>query len=78
MMNSCARVGKGVSGKQMIAAGQKIMCCRMKLSTMLILGRGGRELSRQHALNSASVASAQPNHAKCTNLDAASRNSPAG
>ena len=53
-----ARVGKGVSGKQMIAAGQKIIAARMKLSTMLILGLGGRELSRQHALNSASVASA--------------------
>jgi radical SAM superfamily enzyme YgiQ (UPF0313 family) len=53
-----ARVQKGVTSEQMIEAGQKIIAAGMKLSAMLVLGLGGRELSRQHALNSARVASA--------------------
>lgn len=53
-----ARVRKGVTGEQMIAAGQKIITAGMKLSAMLVLGLGGRELSMQHARNSARVASA--------------------
>ena len=52
------RVQKGVTGEQMIEAGRKIIAAGMKLSAMLVLGLGGRELSRQHALNSARVASA--------------------
>jgi len=52
------RVQKGVTSEQMIEAGQKIIAAGMKLSAMLVLGLGGRELSRQHALNSARVASA--------------------
>ena len=53
-----ARVQKGVTSEQMIEAGQKIIAAGMKLSAMLVLGLGGRELSRQHAINSARVASA--------------------
>ena len=52
------RVQKGVTSAEMIEAGQKIIAAGMKLSAMLVLGLGGRELSRQHALNSARVASA--------------------
>ena len=53
-----ALVQKGVTGDQMIEAGQKILAAGMKLSAMLVLGLGGRELSIQHARNSARVASA--------------------
>ncbi len=53
-----ARVQKGVTSEEMIEAGQKIIAAGMKLSAMLVLGLGGRELSRQHALNSARVANA--------------------
>ena len=49
---------KGADSEQMIAAGQKVLAAGMKLSAMLILGLGGRALSRQHAINSARVASA--------------------
>ena len=52
------RVQKGVSSEEMIEAGKKIIAAGMKLSAMLVLGLGGRELSRQHALNSARVANA--------------------
>ena len=52
------RVQKGVTGEEMIQAGQKILAAGMKLSAMLVLGLGGRELSLQHARNSARVASA--------------------
>lgn len=53
-----ARVQKGVSGAQMIEAGQKVLAAGMKLSAMLILGLGGQELSVRHAQNSGRVASA--------------------
>lgn len=53
-----ARVQKGVTGDQMIEAGQKIIATGLKLSAMLVLGLGGRELTLQHARNSARVASA--------------------
>ena len=53
-----ALVQKGVTGDEMIAAGQKILAAGMKLSAMLVLGLGGRKLSLQHARNSGRVASA--------------------
>ena len=53
-----ALVQKGVTGDEMIAAGQKILAAGMKLSAMLVLGLGGRDLSMQHARNSGRVASA--------------------
>lgn len=52
-----ARVQKGVNSDQMIAAGQKVLAAGMKLSAMLVLGLGGKELSSQHARGSARVAS---------------------
>lgn len=48
-------VRKGVTANEMIAAGQRVVSAGIKLSTMLILGLGGREKSQQHALNSARV-----------------------
>ncbi|MCX7780654.1 MAG: radical SAM protein [Negativicutes bacterium] len=51
-------VNKGVSAAEMIEAGQKVLAAGIKLSAMLILGLGGRERSRQHALNSARVVNA--------------------
>ena len=53
-----ANVQKGVDSSQMIAAGQKILATGMKLSVMLVLGLGGKNLSSQHARNSARVATA--------------------
>ncbi len=53
-----ARIKKGVTSEQMISAGQKVLAAGMKLSAMLVLGLGGRELSQQHVRNSARVASA--------------------
>lgn len=53
-----ARIKKGVTSEQMISAGQKILAAGMKLSAMLVLGLGGRELSQQHVRNSARVAGA--------------------
>lgn len=52
------RVQKGVDSRQMIEAGRKVLAAGMKLSTMIVLGLGGKELSEQHAINSAHVASA--------------------
>ena len=52
------RVQKSVTSEQMIEAGKKILTAGMKLSAMLVLGLGGRELSLPHARNSARVASA--------------------
>ena len=42
----------------MIAAGQKVIAAGLKLSAMLVLGLGGKELSSQHAQGSARVANA--------------------
>lgn len=52
------RVQKGVTSEQMIEAGRKVLAAGMKLSAMIVLGLGGKELSHQHATNSAKVASA--------------------
>lgn len=52
------KVQKGVDSSQMIAAGQKILAAGMKLSAMLILGLGGKELSSEHISGSARVANA--------------------
>ena len=49
---------KGATAEEMIAAGQRVVASGIKLSTMVILGLGGREKSMQHALNSAKVVSA--------------------
>lgn len=51
-------VKKGVNPEEMIQAGQKVMKAGFKLSCMLISGLGGKELCKDHALESARVISA--------------------
>lgn len=51
-------IGKGVTSSDMIAAGRKVMESGIKLSAMVILGLGGKERSREHALNTAAAVSA--------------------
>lgn len=50
--------GKGATGDEMIAAGRRVLDAGLKLSTMVILGLGGEELSTAHALGTARVVSA--------------------
>lgn len=52
-----AAVNKGVTSGSIITAGQKVLQAGMKLSTMVILGLGGREKSKGHAANTAQVIS---------------------
>ncbi|VBB08667.1 radical sam [Lucifera butyrica] len=52
------RVGKGATANEMITAGRKVLDAGMKLSAMVILGLGGKELSRVHAAHTAQVVSA--------------------
>jgi len=49
---------KGVDRAHMIEAGRKAVAAGMKLSTMIILGAGGPELSIEHARESAKVLNA--------------------
>lgn len=51
-------VNKGGTAADMIAAGQRILQAGIKLSTMVILGLGGQERSRQHAIHTGEVISA--------------------
>jgi radical SAM superfamily enzyme YgiQ (UPF0313 family) len=50
-------VCKGATAEEMIAAGRKVMAAGIKLSTMVILGLGGKALTTQHAINTARVVS---------------------
>jgi radical SAM superfamily enzyme YgiQ (UPF0313 family) len=52
------RLRKGVTPDQMIEAGRRAVEAGMKLSTMIILGAGGRELAEEHARESARVLNA--------------------
>jgi radical SAM superfamily enzyme YgiQ (UPF0313 family) len=52
------RLEKGVDADEMIAVGKKAHEAGVKLSTMILLGAGGREGSRPHALDSARVVNA--------------------
>ena len=52
------RLVKGVDAEELIACGLKAHAAGVRLSTMILLGAGGRELSRDHALESARVVSA--------------------
>ena len=52
------RLEKGVDAAEMIAVGQKAHEAGVKLSTMVLLGAGGRENSRAHAEESARVVNA--------------------
>ncbi|SDF36759.1 radical SAM protein [Sporolituus thermophilus] len=53
-----AKVNKGVTAAEMVAAGRKVLDAGIKLSTMVILGLGGRERTEEHALHTAEVVSA--------------------
>lgn len=53
-----ARLTKGVDSNRMIAAANKATEAGVKLSTMILLGAGGRELSIDHARESARVINA--------------------
>jgi len=48
-------VNKGVSADEMVIAGNRILSAGLKLSAMVILGLGGKEKSRQHAIHTAQV-----------------------
>ncbi len=50
-------VNKGVTADEMVLAGQKIQQAGIELSATVILGLGGRERWREHAVHSAEVAS---------------------
>lgn len=52
------RVHKGTTAARTITAGQKALAAGMKLSTMIILGLGGQELTHEHAIHTAEVVSA--------------------
>ncbi len=53
-----SKLQKGVDGNEMIRVALKAHEAGMKLSTMILLNAGGRELSQQHALGSARVVNA--------------------
>ncbi len=52
------RLKKGVDAKEMIRVGRKAGEAGVKLSTMILLGGGNRELSMEHARDSARVVNA--------------------
>jgi radical SAM superfamily enzyme YgiQ (UPF0313 family) len=52
------RIDKGVDGAEMISCARKAVEAGVRLSTMVLLGAGGRELSHEHARDSARVVSA--------------------
>jgi radical SAM superfamily enzyme YgiQ (UPF0313 family) len=53
-----ARLEKGVDSAEMIRVANKATEAGIKLSTMILLGAGGRDGSREHALESARVVNA--------------------
>jgi biotin synthase-like enzyme len=53
-----ARINKGVTAEQEIVAGKRIKSAGIELSTYFMPGIGGRELSRENALETARVVSA--------------------
>mgnify|MGYP002613250441 CR=1 FL=1 len=57
-----ARIKKGVTGEEAVAAGQKVVRCGMKLSMMVIAGLGGKDGSERHAVETGKAVTAiQPN-----------------
>jgi radical SAM superfamily enzyme YgiQ (UPF0313 family) len=53
-----ARLDKGIDAAGMVTVARKAHAAGVKLSTMVLLGAGGRALSRDHALASAEVVNA--------------------
>lgn len=49
------RLNKGVTAAEVIAAGQKVRAAGIEQSEYMLIGAGGRERSREHALASANV-----------------------
>ena len=49
------RINKGVNREEMVEAGLKVKESKIPLSITLISGLGGRELTREHALESATI-----------------------
>lgn len=49
------RLNKGVTAAEIIAAGQKVRAAGIEQSEYVLIGAGGRERSREHALASAAV-----------------------
>ncbi|MGA1848423.1 MAG: radical SAM protein [Thermoplasmatota archaeon] len=63
------RVKKGATPEMMVEAAGKVKKAGIKLSTIFILGLGGQELSGDHAVETASVLSAQdPDYAAALTL----------
>ncbi|MDR3589204.1 MAG: radical SAM protein [Negativicutes bacterium] len=52
-----ARIEKGATAAEIIEAGLKVKQAGIELSEYVLIGAGGRDLSRQHALGSAAVLS---------------------
>ncbi len=48
-------MNKGVAAAEIIVAGRKVIKAGIKLSAMIILGLGGKELTKTHALNTGRV-----------------------
>lgn len=51
-------MNKGVTAEETIAAGRKVIKAGIKLSAMIILGLGGKELTISHAINTGRVVGA--------------------
>lgn len=49
------RIQKGATARDIIEAGRKVMAAKIELSEYIVIGIGGRERSREHALYSAEV-----------------------
>ncbi len=57
------RVKKGVTSKQMLEAGKRILEAGIKLSVTVLLGIGGKELSKIHAIDTGKLLTEmQPNY----------------
>lgn len=57
------KVNKGVNSLQMLTAGKMIIDAGIKLSVTVLLGIGGKELSKEHAVDTGKLLSAmQPNY----------------
>jgi len=57
------RVNKGVTNEQMLEAGKRVIDGGIKLSVTVLLGIGGKELSKEHAVDTGKLLTAmQPNY----------------
>lgn len=57
------RVRKGVNSKMMLSAGEKVVASGIKLSVTVLLGIGGVELSKAHAIDTGRLLTAmEPNY----------------